>query len=215
MRHLALLASLTFFGTTAPVAIAQTAPSASPSAGHRTRPCTSDATVTQYAEPKYDDVARSANRKGSVVVKVSIDPSGHIVKTDLLESSSNTHIDAAAMDAARHTTYYPTLVDCRPMAGTYAFRVDYDFSGCYRDATMVSAARPNIYPQGSRAALILITINRDGSVKNASVAESSGDFEFDQEGLRVARTSKYSPKYLNCVPVEGTYSFRARFDRSG
>ena len=81
------------------------------------------------------------------------------------------------------------------------------------DATVTSAAEPKL-PHGTNlkgTAIISVTIAPSGNVVRTSVWKSSGNVQIDRAVLDAARESKYSPKLVNCEPVEGTYLFRADF----
>jgi TonB family protein len=60
---------------------------------------------------------------------------------------------------------------------------------------------------------VLVTVNPDGTVKNAVVKKSWG-VGADYAAITAARQSTYRPKTVNCQPVEGTYIFREIFVRS-
>ena len=59
---------------------------------------------------------------------------------------------------------------------------------------------------------VLVTVNPDGTVKDAVVQRSWGR-GFDDYALETARTSKYIPKTIDCKPVLGTYMYRVFITR--
>ena len=67
------------------------------------------------------------------------------------------------------------------------------------------------YRRPSRV-IVLVNIGVDGKPKKVSVTESSGNPYIDRSALTAARLSEYAPKIEKCVPVEGTYIYRANFD---
>jgi TonB family protein len=81
------------------------------------------------------------------------------------------------------------------------------------EAAVTDPAQPKMPPgltvKGS--AIVAVTIAPNGSVAHASVSKSSGNARIDQAVLDAATHSKYSPKLVNCQPVEGKYLFRADF----
>ena len=83
-----------------------------------------EATVTLPAEPK---VPHGTNLKGtaSVIMSVTISPSGNVVHVSIKKSSGNEQIDRAVAVAAEHSTYSPKLLNCKPVEGTYLFRADF------------------------------------------------------------------------------------------
>jgi TonB family protein len=84
------------------------------------------------------------------------------------------------------------------------------------DAAVTYAAEPKM-PHGVNVkgspveAIVAVTVASNGHVTGAKVWKSSGNAEIDQAVLNAARQSKYSPKLVNCEPVQGTYLFRADF----
>jgi len=63
-------------------------------------------------------VADSAQPPHSVRIRVDIDPDGNVAAVTLLESSGDPAYDAAALDAARRTTYAPATLNGLPVHGT-------------------------------------------------------------------------------------------------
>jgi hypothetical protein len=61
---------------------------------------------------------------------------------------------------------------------------------------------------------VLVTVNPDGTVKNA-VIQNGWEEEENNQVLQDARESTYRPKTVNCQAVEGTYIFRELFVRVG
>ena len=81
-----------------------------------------DATVTWAAEPK---LPHGANLQGTAIMRVTIAPSGKVVRVSAWKSSGNVQIDKAVLDAARQSKYSPKLVNCEPVEGAYLFRADF------------------------------------------------------------------------------------------
>jgi TonB family protein len=81
------------------------------------------------------------------------------------------------------------------------------------DALVRNAAFPSL-PHGLKATgsvIVAVTIAPNGHVAGAKVARSSGNAAIDDAVVQAARNSTYSPKMVNCAPVEGQYLFRADF----
>jgi TonB family protein len=57
---------------------------------------------------------------------------------------------------------------------------------------------------------VVVTVNPDGTVKNA-VMHHSWNTAVDDAALRAARNSKYVAATVDCRPVESTYIFRQMF----
>lgn len=58
-----------------------------------------------------------------------------------------------------------------------------------------------------RYAMVLVTVNPDGTVKGTALETSTGFRKFDDEALHDARNNVYQPKMVGCRAVEGTYRF--------
>jgi TonB family protein len=83
------------------------------------------------------------------------------------------------------------------------------------DATVTSPAEPKV-PHGTNlkgtvSVIIVVTIASSGNVVHLSIRKSSGNEQIDRAVAVAAQHSTYSPKLLNCKPIEGTYLFRADF----
>jgi TonB family protein len=78
----------------------------------------------------------------------------------------------------------------------------------------VTDPEPPILPHGlkvSGTVEVSVTIAPNGHVVKTSVVKSSGNTTADNAVVAAARKSKYSPKIVNCTPVEGGYIFQAKF----
>lgn len=87
----------------------------------------------------------------------------------------------------------------------------------YRDPAITRAVAP-VLPADSHikngaAVQILVTLLPDGSVQNAAITRSSGDGGADRAALCAARNSVYTPKIVNCQPVQSLYLFRVTFSK--
>jgi len=81
------------------------------------------------------------------------------------------------------------------------------------DALVRNAAMPQL-PHGvksSGSVEVTVTISPRGTVTSTKVLRSSGNAAIDQAVAKAALQSTYSPKIVNCAPVEGSYVFRADF----
>jgi TonB family protein len=86
-----------------------------------------DATVTQPMSPDYPESAKSLGLGPvTVLVEVSVGPSGNLVDAKVYKSSNNMAIDQAALRAARQSSYAPKLVNCSPTTGDYIFRAEFN-----------------------------------------------------------------------------------------
>ena len=87
----------------------------------------------------------------------------------------------------------------------------------YKDATMIRGATPD-YPERARelglgpvTVFVKIAVASTGSVIGAWIVGSSGEASVDRATLIAARGSQYAPASFLCLPVPGTYTFRANF----
>jgi protein TonB len=77
--------------------------------------------VTQTAvEPQDAD-----GYTGQAKVQVDLDASGNVVGTSIYESTGSMELDRAALAAARASRYAPEERDCKNVAGSYLFIVDF------------------------------------------------------------------------------------------
>ncbi len=84
------------------------------------------------------------------------------------------------------------------------------------DAQVLKPAMPNV-PHGLNVTATVevgVTIAPNGKVIATSIVRSSGNATIDQAVVNAAMHSTYSPKLVNCAPVEGGYLFRADFKPS-
>ncbi len=89
--------------------------------------CNHDAFVlSQGSPPMPDDVTRTAGGKATAIVHVIVAPNGTVGSDALTTSTGNPNLDAAALQAARQSTYSPKVVDCHAVPGDYFFKVIFD-----------------------------------------------------------------------------------------
>jgi TonB family protein len=85
------------------------------------------------------------------------------------------------------------------------------------DAAVASTPDPvDLTPQAraskvSGTAAIHVLLDPAGHVTDASVAQSSGNSGLDTAALEMARGATYTPKYVDCRPVAGDYTFTVKF----
>lgn len=113
-----------------PTAVPTVAPTAGPAtAAPSTGPVElTDSEIINKVSPEYPQMARDENIQGDVTVRVTIGPQGQVVAAVISSSSGNPLLDAAALKAARETTYRaPTLNGVptqRDYLVIYTFRMD-------------------------------------------------------------------------------------------
>lgn len=80
------------------------------------------------------------------------------------------------------------------------------------DASVTNPAMPKI-PHGLKAhgtTDVAVTIGPNGHVLRTSVLHSSGNATIDNAVVEAAAKSTYTPKVVNCAPVQGSYIFQAK-----
>lgn len=63
----------------------------------------------------------------------------------------------------------------------------------------------------SGTAAIEVSLDPKGRVLDARVAQSTGNAGLDTVAAQMARGATYTPKYVNCKAVAGTYTFTVKF----
>ena len=114
----------TITGTGTEVATASPAPTPTP------KPVCSapyvEATTVVKDTPEMPEAARDAGLTGTTQVKVDLSAGGTVEDASVALSSGSSILDAAAIRAAKRTTYTPKVVDCHAVPGSYLFRVEFD-----------------------------------------------------------------------------------------
>jgi TonB family protein len=81
--------------------------------------CNAPAMVTAPVPPR----PPAGTKSGWADIKVTVSPNGSVTKAVVAHSSGDPAINKAAIDAATASTFSPKMVNCKPVAGTYLFRV--------------------------------------------------------------------------------------------
>src|SRR5690348_8365014 len=87
-----------------------------------TASCNHDPTVITLAQPLWP---ASASPHGSVTVAVTLDAEGKVAAASVFQSSGDPAVDAAAVDAAKQSTYAPGATNCAPSGGTFGVQFQY------------------------------------------------------------------------------------------
>jgi protein TonB len=78
------------------------------------------------AEPDTPESARERGATGTATVRVDLAETGTVRGVAIAHSAGDPSLDAAALDAARRSTYAPEIEDCSARPGSYLFRVEFD-----------------------------------------------------------------------------------------
>jgi len=131
-------ATLAVFGTSvdaldAQLASAATPPPPAPRSSPNPEPCARiDARSMDPTPPVYPGLARVTNITGTITVEIAIDRHGYVKSATIYKKDLGPP-GAAGDDLVRQTIisagtthYAPQFVDCKPRAGRYLFRADYN-----------------------------------------------------------------------------------------
>jgi len=196
-------------------------------AAAQSAPCTnSDPTLTNAVSAHVAGADPQLGVGRVATVRVTIGPDGRVTDAGVYESSGDATADAAAIAAARASTYVPAMQDCKPVSETVYFneivRPDYAHLGSNcsisnSPATTLRASQP-VYPDAARilhaggVAAVRLNIGPDGGLIATELVKSTGNKALDQAALNAAENSIYAPGIVNCRPVAGHYIFKVTFD---
>ncbi len=86
----------------------------------------SDATTAKAIAPEYPDIDKQQGVSGTAVIRVDLDASGFLVNAAVASSSGDATLDAAALTAARASTYLPEKRNCQDVPGSFLFRAEFN-----------------------------------------------------------------------------------------
>ena len=155
--------------------------------------------------------------------------------TRIIQSSGDPAIDAGALVAAQMSRYTPQMLACVPVRGTLVVSEKFgpldSHADRYRRRAGVQNTRSRRGDGQSCAAnlpefrtnswqrhghdLVQVTIDANGNVANAQILKTSSLAALDQEALRVARASEYSPTIVNCTPQSADATLTITFAPDG
>lgn len=209
------------FATAAFILAVQTAPTYRPPVD----PCNHDAQLLQ-STPARLPAARYKTLQGvpEALVAVTIDAQGKVIAAKIARSAGALDLDTAALDSARFSTYAPAMQNCKAAPQTFGIAIDFqpNDDDCNHDAFVVTqgAVPPmaedilNQKPGRELTAIVRVTVAPDGSVRDATLSQSTGNSNLDAAALQAAMQSRFSPKMVNCHAVEGDYLFKTTFVRN-
>ena len=76
-------------------------------------------------QPDTPSLAQQQGISGEVTVLVSLDENSKLVGLPTVQKSPSALLNKAAIDAARQTTYQTEIRNCKPIAATYRFIVEF------------------------------------------------------------------------------------------
>jgi TonB family protein len=115
-------------------------------------------------------------------------------------------------------TFSPAFALAPPDAAEATASTPLVAAACSRpnvDARVVSPAMPNVHVNARATVEVAVTIAPNGKATRATFVRASGNPAIDRAVVEAALHSTYSPKLVNCAPVQGSYIFRANFTPNG
>ena len=105
--------------TMTPAQPASAAPSAAPAPQTE---CNHEGRISTAAHVVYPISLRVA-QAAVAVVRVTIGTAGELLDEKIETSTGNQTLDQSALDAAKHSSYTPKVVDCKAVVAVYTFKV--------------------------------------------------------------------------------------------
>jgi protein TonB len=78
---------------------------------------------TAVADPPA--IAGALGISGTSIVRVSLNEKGDLVSSSIFSSSGSSFLDTAALQSARAARFVPETRNCRAIAGTYLYEVEF------------------------------------------------------------------------------------------
>jgi TonB family protein len=110
------------------LARASAAPTAPPTPAPTAVPSSCAKPVVVAAEPAPPHIPLSVRAQGTsgiASIAVRVDARGAVTAATVAQSTGNPGLDAIGVALAREATYTPATVDCKPVAGSYTFRIKF------------------------------------------------------------------------------------------
>jgi TonB family protein len=159
------------------------------------------------------------------IVTFTVTANGQVTNPSIARSSGSSHVDEGARECITKWVYAPALRDGIAVDQTWATEISLTIttrSGLpqpppdapqgskfimmpvekYRATVSGIAGCQLWHPNAARGALIAFDVEADGSVKNASVAETSGDPAIDKDAVDCVSQRVYKPATRDGEPIE-------------
>jgi TonB family protein len=177
-----------------------------------------------FSELDYPIGALAAHEEGTVVLDLSVSPSGIVSDARVVNSTGSEALDSASVRIAKgQWRFAPAMQNGQPVAGTVQVEaqwslpltaVDHDYFEVpdSQGATMAIPSGPyearySDFPPAAAAGRaqgvvgVRYQVDTAGNVTDAVVVESSGNFRFDAAALRIAQNRSFTPASRNGMPV--------------
>jgi TonB family protein len=193
-----------------------------PSAAPGIRVCVDRAgLVTHAISPKLDKPPdKAANTHGSVTVLVTVDATGKVLGATLGQSDVP-FLNAAAIDAAAHSTYSPPTHGCDPVQGQVTYQVNYAAATpAPKNQAPQNASPPSCTPGPAwikstpaqriprvglttpGAAKFRVAVSDTGAVTSVTQLSSDVPQGYSDAALAMVKGGTYGPKLSDaCVAV--------------
>lgn len=96
-----------------------------PRTGACTTPDASAGVVAVASPPDIPAAVRAQNIAATAAIRVQLDPNGAVTSASIEASTNSPSFDALAVAIAHDTQYAPARHDCKPIASSYLFRVQW------------------------------------------------------------------------------------------
>jgi TonB family protein len=177
-----------------------------------------------FSELDYPISALAAHEDGTVVLDLSISPSGIVSDARVANSTGSDALDRASVRTAKgQWRFAPATQNGQPVAGTIQVEAQWSLPLTAADhdyieipdsqgATMAVPSGPYEaryldFPPAAAAGRaqgvvgVRYQVDAAGNVTDAAIVESSGNSRFDSAALRIARNRSFSPASRGGTPV--------------
>jgi TonB family protein len=138
------------------------------------------ASVVHAVEPDTPPIAQQQGIAGQVQVAVSLDADSRVVGTRI-QSSPSAILNAAALAAARQSTFQTEIRDCRPLAADIIFVVDFmaepAFSTTSSGEQLVTVVGQGTVTRPPDAALVQARISTRADTPAAATTQNAAAFD--------------------------------------
>ncbi|HEU4549349.1 MAG TPA: TonB family protein [Rhizomicrobium sp.] len=171
--------------------------------------------ISTHMPPRYPGSASARHQQGVTAVTVTVGTEGVPIDASVTQSSGSEELDSAAVSSAKTYRWEPLPADCKP--GTAQALIITGWHIGKPPKPRFGIFMPDsAYPSGAieRSEMgdtyLKLTIGDDGSVKDGSVAYSSGYADLDNAALAALEAT---PDAMKGRP-SGTYIILARWKMS-
>ena len=140
--------------------------------------------------PPYPMDSRAAGEEGLVVLDLTIDTSGKVIKCEVVQSSGFKRLDLAGKRAAKKWRFKPHMRDGKAVEATFRAPIRWSLNS---EKTLQSE---------KGVTLLFVAVDATGRPRSVTISRSSGDDRFDAKAREAARHWRFKPKMRDGVPVD-------------